>query len=195
MERLTHNDHGQFCGSWSSDGRKLTLLEFHPETNHWQIYLYDASNQQVTPYLETQADEWYPEISPDGNWMAYVSLSDNQIYVESVPAGGGKWPIGRGTEPLWSRDGTKLYYRRILRLLTNQVWRVNFQTESGFTNIDKQLVFSKPGYGSGWPLRTWDISPDGTRFLMVKMGEIDPQPLTEMVFVRNWVEEVKRHAP
>ena len=41
----------------------------------------------------------------------------------------------------------------------------------------------------------WDISLDGQRFLMVKLDERKPQPVTEMILVQNWFEELKRLVP
>jgi hypothetical protein len=49
--------------------------------------------------------------------------------------------------------------------------------------------------GGGHPLRGWDIFPDGQKFLMVKLEERKPQPVTEMILVQNWFEELKRLCP
>ena len=43
--------------------------------------------------------------------------------------------------------------------------------------------------------RTYDISPDGERFLMVKENADDEDTPTEFVLVQNWFEELKRLAP
>ena len=42
---------------------------------------------------------------------------------------------------------------------------------------------------------TWDVSLDSQHFLMAKFGERKPNPVTEMVLVQNWFEELKRLAP
>jgi hypothetical protein len=44
-------------------------------------------------------------------------------------------------------------------------------------------------------VRTWDISPDGHRFLAVKKDKSKLQPITEMILVQNWFEELKRLVP
>jgi hypothetical protein len=56
-------------------------------------------------------------------------------------------------------------------------------------------LFEQPGYEASGPIRGWDISPDGRRFLMVKLEERKPQPVTEMILVQNWFEELKRLLP
>ena len=91
---------------------------------------------------------------------------------------------GQGTENSCSTD------RR-----GDQVWVVDVRTDGGFSAGKPRLLFEKPGYGRDDPIRGWDISPDGQRFLMVKLEERKPQPVTEMILVQNWFEELKRLVP
>jgi hypothetical protein len=58
-----------------------------------------------------------------------------------------------------------------------------------------RLLFEKPGYSSGSPIRAYDLSLDSQRFLMVKEEQRKPSPATEMVLVQNWFEELKRLVP
>jgi hypothetical protein len=56
-------------------------------------------------------------------------------------------------------------------------------------------LFDGAGYtGSGAQGggRTYDVSPDGSRFLMVRVGD---QSSTPLVVVLNWFEELRRLAP
>ena len=50
------------------------------------------------------------------------------------------------------------------------------------------------GTGSN-PGRTYDISPDGQRFLMIKQGSSDQAPPPQIVVVQHWTEELKRLVP
>ena len=45
------------------------------------------------------------------------------------------------------------------------------------------------------PERSWDVSADGKRFLLVKPGPLTDKPVTMMHVVLNWAEELKRLAP
>jgi eukaryotic-like serine/threonine-protein kinase len=166
------------------------------ETNS-DIILLNIDNGKTTPFLNSHFFEGYPEISPDGKWMAYVCDASGpyEVYVQPFPGGGGSLPISNkgGTEPLWSRDGKHLFYRQ-----ENQVWFVDVQegdvgVQDGNKFSKPKLLFDKPGYGRYSFIRGWDISRDG-KFLMVKGGARTPQPLTEMVLVQNWFEEVRRPA-
>jgi hypothetical protein len=190
MERLTQSEYGQFPASWSADGETLALLEGSGDS-HWHIHLLNVRDRQVRPYLNSRFDETYPEFSPDGRWMAYASDESGrqEVYVQSFPRGGGKWQISGegGNQPLWARNGKQLLYRS-----PGKVWSVDVQTGSAFSATKPRLLFEQSGYVHGGPIRTWDISPDGERFLMVKVEERKPQPVTEMVLVQNWFDELRR---
>jgi hypothetical protein len=71
---------------------------------------------------------------------------------------------------------------------------VDVQTGPAFSAGKPRLLFEQRGFGySG--LRNWKISSDGQRFLMVKLDDRKPTPVTEMILVQNWFEELKRLAP
>jgi len=44
-------------------------------------------------------------------------------------------------------------------------------------------------------MRGYDLSLDSQRFLMVKFGERKSTPVTELMVVQNWFEELKRLVP
>jgi len=60
-------------------------------------------------------DEVYPEISPDGRWIACVSeeSGNSEVYVRPFPdVGSGRFRVSTdgGFTPIWSRDGPELFY-------------------------------------------------------------------------------------
>jgi hypothetical protein len=76
------------------------------------------------------------------------------------------------------------------------VWAVDVQTGAGFAaSKPRRLLQLTEAMITGYPNRTWDVSPDGQRFLMVKLEGIRLTPVTELVLVVNWVEDLKRLAP
>jgi Tol biopolymer transport system component len=194
MERLTASDYGQGLGSFSPDGATLAFGENRPETGA-DILLLDLRSRRVTPFVSSKANEMDPTFSPDGQWLAYVSDESGrlELYVRPFPGPGGKWQISSegGSEPLWARNGKELFYRSWDR---QQVWAVDVRTEGGFSASKPRLLFEASGFQGGVP-RCWDISLDGQRFLMVKLEDRKPAPLTEMVLVENWFEELERLAP
>jgi serine/threonine protein kinase len=193
MERLTSSEYEQWPGSWSSDGKTVALAEGHPDTGS-DIAVLDVPSGRVTPFLNSEFDEAYPEFSPDGRWIAYTSDESkrSEVYVRAFPGPGMKQQVSSegGYEPLWARNGKQLFYRR-----QDQVWVVDVRTDGGFAMSKPRLLFEKPGYGSGNPIRAYDLSLDSQRFLMVKEEQKQPSPATELVLVQNWFEELKRLVP
>jgi hypothetical protein len=71
---------------------------------------------------------------------------------------------------------------------------VDVQTGPAFSAGKPRLLFERRGFGDSG-VRNWEISSDGQRFLMVKLDDRKPTPVTEMILVQNWFEELKRLAP
>ncbi len=71
----------------------------------------------------------------------------------------------------------------------------DIRTDGSFSASKPRLLFKSNEFAIGGPARAWDISPDGQRFLMVKLDERKPQPVTELILVQNWFEELRRLAP
>ncbi len=198
MEQLTTNrSYPQFAGAWSRDGKTLTFAGWDPQIGYG-IFLLNLRDHQPSPYVTSKSYVGHPVFSPDAKWMAYVSdeSGTSEVYVQSVPAGGGKWLVsgGGGSEPLWAPDGKRLFYRseglNPKGLVLVQVWLVEVETSPTFSPKKPKLLFEQPGLGVGEPTPGWDITPDGERFLMVKLEERRAQPITEMVLVQNWLKEV-----
>jgi Tol biopolymer transport system component len=105
-------------GSWSPDGKTLVFARYLPSQpeNHRDIWIVDRDgDREPRPLFETGAREMGPAISPDGEWLAYVSWESGQaeIYVQPFPAGGERHQVSTagGMKPVWSPDGRSIYYR------------------------------------------------------------------------------------
>ena len=99
---------------------------------------------------------------------------------------------GGGTRPLWARTGRELFY-----LATGsdgfRVMAVPIQPGTSFTAATPQALF-EGRYFVDSEGRTYDVSPDGQRFLMIKnAGTAEAAP--QIIVVENWFEELKRLAP
>lgn len=77
----------------------------------------------------------------------------------------------------------------------SQVWAVDVRTDGSFTASKPRLLFATPAFFQSGIPHCWDISLDDQRFLMVKLEDRKAQPVTEMILVTNWFEELKRLAP
>jgi serine/threonine-protein kinase len=115
--------------------------------------------------------------------MAYSTTETGRSEVVVVPfpnAGDSRWPVsvGGGSEPLWSRDGTELFYRNG----TNQLVSVSVQTTGAFSIGATSVLFSDRDYTRWQTHRQYDVTPDGQRFILVRRvgGHED-----RLILVRN----------
>ena len=129
--------------------------------------------------------------------MAYESDESGQpqVYVRPFPAvDTGRWQVstGGGTQPLWARSGRELFYRS-----GDAVMSVAIQSSSDFVARNPVVLF-RGQYAPSLSGRNYDVSPDGRRFLMLKVGAgADAQNTSSarFVVVENWFEDVRRLAP
>jgi eukaryotic-like serine/threonine-protein kinase len=149
----------------------------------------------VQPLLQTPFLERNVEISPDGRWVAYEADETGrfEVYVRPFPeVNSGTWRVSTagGSRPLWARNGTELFYldpRGALMAVAvdrGSTWRAGTPTR-----ILEPRYFAGAGGIGG---RTYDVSPDGQRFLMIRPAS---GSAPNIIVVQNWQEELKRLVP
>ena len=109
-----------------------------------------------------------------------------------------RWQVssGGGIHPLWRRDGQELLYLAP----GSRVMGVAVQSGSAPVLGNPQFVARflddlPPNALSG---RSYDISPDGRRFLMIRQAMRADDALSDLTryeVVRNWFEELKARVP
>lgn len=147
----------------------------------------------TTPLLATPFRDLTPELSPDGRWLAYASDESGrqEIYVRPFPdINAGRWQVstGGGMQPLWARSGQELFYRD-----GGAVMAVPVEMDPSFAVGYPQVLFQGP-YATGSDSRSYDVSPDGGRFLMIKEARDTPTS-AQIIVVLNWVSELQRLVP
>jgi Tol biopolymer transport system component len=185
--------------SVSSDGKALLLTnDLLGTTDVLALTLDEGSPPAVStaaprPFVATTAfRESWATFSPDGRFVAYTSDESgrDEVYVVPYPGPGGKSQVSRdgGTMPRWNRNGKELLY-----LSAGKLMSVEVDTSGTFRVLTPRALFNTPPriLTLGLP---YDVSPDGTRFLMLKSGASAEQQ-TELRVVINWIDELERAAP
>jgi eukaryotic-like serine/threonine-protein kinase len=193
-ERVTNSSSQQFPMAVSPDGKTLVYRDASPTMALMTVSL-DAEHL-VRPLLKTAFAHQNAEISPDGRWMAFESNDSGQfeVFVRPFPnVDSGRWQISTkgGIQPLWSRNGQELFYLVPGGgLMGVRVERGASWNASAPTKLMDERFYHGGGSGSGTG-RTYDISPDGRRFLMIKQGESNGAAAS-LIVVQNWGEELRR---
>jgi serine/threonine-protein kinase len=146
--------------------------------------------------------------SPDGRWVVYSSRGTGQprsaLFVEPFPPTGAKYQVTSGISdahfPVWSPDGNELLFVDASRPANGRVGFVVVTVGSRPgqfsepTNIPRPFYVTAPGIGRS---RTYDIMPDGQRFLgVIEEGLTGPSAVAGQIqVVLNWTEELKQRVP
>jgi Tol biopolymer transport system component len=151
------------------------------------------------PLLQTAADERFPEISPDGRWLAYCSDETGrlQLYVQPYGRPGRRVTItsNGAQDPAWSKSSDELFYREGLAMMS-----VRFSaTDDEFVPERPVVLFQRSAWlGAGTSVRaTYDVAPDGRFLVNQPIGNVAAERVREFFpsrlrLVLNWTEEVHR---
>ena len=191
--------------TWLPDGSTLVFDVRNPDTG-LDVGLLSVDDQgEWRPLIQTAANESKAAVSSDGRWIAYQSgesdgSSSVHVYLQRFPDLGNRRQVSVGSElqynPTWSRDGSALFFVRMGA--TQTVMRSTVGEDAAGAPVigaaEFQLAYrwwDNPG-----SFRTWDLSPDDHRFLMIAYGADVYTDLAEspaqIITVQNWFEELER---
>lgn len=188
-----------FPFSWSTDGRFLLASVASQGGDIWVLPLEEGASPE--PYVATPFTEQSPAFSPDGRFVAYDSNESGrfEVYVRTFPAGGGKWQVsdGGGSQPRWSADGRRLFFRG-----EEGVVEVSVDTSGdGFRADRGRLLFSGSFHGGllgitagGFVFPDYEAAHDGSRFILLA-GEKEEVSEHWLTLVTGWFAELQELAP
>ncbi len=177
----------------SPDGRRLLLSV--PEAGDYTRILapLSAGGELVRLSANSRFSEEHPGISPDGLWTAFDSSESGrrEVYVQPLPEGPKRQvSIGGGKMPVWSRDGSELFYAARDGMLMSVALR---HAAGGLEIAEPKSLFPLQLGVSGeiqFQRHPYDVSPDGQRFLVIRRA---PDSETDSaVVVTNWTAALGR---
>jgi serine/threonine-protein kinase len=199
-EQLTTSPETQHPSSWTPDGKTLVFLNGIGTGATSAVSsissISPAGDRQERTIHQSKSSLLYPEVSPDGHWLAYVSNESgrNEVYVQPYPGPGARRQISNagGVTPAWARNGRELFYTTAsdghLRMMSVSI------TLAPFTAGSPQALFEGV-YGLQSLTRGYSVTADGQKFYLTQVKERPSVRATHMVLVENWAEEVKRRVP
>jgi hypothetical protein len=147
----------------------------------------------LAAFLATDFDERDAVLSPDARFLAYSSNESGraEIYVVPFPGPGGKTQVSTdgGRLPRWNRNGRELFY-------VSGTWLMAVDVEIApvFRRLTPKPLLESPSLASP-DADFYDVSPDGSRFLL---GDLDAGASGQEIELRvvvNWFEELRELAP
>ncbi len=147
---------------WSRDGKYLAIVI------QGDIWTYDLGTERLEKFAASteQFAEWSPSFSPDGKWIAFVSVDSGtpELYVTSFPEPGRRWRVspngGQGVS--WAPDSRALYYVTAQAEVYEVAFRVRGEQ---FIMSTPKLLFQEIRARDG------GMSPDAERFVLVLVPE------------------------
>jgi eukaryotic-like serine/threonine-protein kinase len=151
---------------WSRDSR-FALYQVDDARTASDVWLLDMQGAHVAkPLLQSSFSEHWARISPDGQWVAYVSDESgrSEVYVQSFPGLGSKQQVSTagGSYPYWRSDGREILFRGI----DNSVMSSPVEPGPSLRIGMPVRLFRLPVLDAGY-----SVAPDAQRFLMALLSD------------------------
>jgi eukaryotic-like serine/threonine-protein kinase len=187
---VSHND--VWPGAWTPDNR-LLFVEDPPTSISSILQWRDGIPSQPELLLTSPPMAPHtPTVSPDGQWLMYTIFQRGLGQVVVRPMAGGtprQITADGGTQPRWTRDGTEIVFRHRGRFMSVPIRRA-----ASFEAGRPQELFADTYISDYGGPPGYDVTADGTRFLVVKPAEGE-RSVPPLHFVDNWFSELRRRVP
>jgi len=131
-------------------------------------------------------------VSPNGRFVAYSSLESRtrDVYVTPLPGPGPRVPVSvnGGDQPVWSRDGTTLFYRSATHMMAATiVERPTLAVARRDTLFEERGRYVRAGS------TRYDVMPDG-KLLMLRRDSaaVVDRASTSVTWMANWTRLMER---
>jgi eukaryotic-like serine/threonine-protein kinase len=188
VETIAQSSNPIFVTDWSRDGKFILYTDADPTTNLniWVVPL--EGDRKPYIYFQSPLEDERGRFSPNGHFVAYRSRESatEEIYVQTFPASGGKWPISTngGQNPVWAPKGNEIFFIAP----DGKLMSVDVGSGNAFDPGKPKALFdtlmARTSQGT-----TFDVSADAQRFLFIsRMAEAT----SSLSVVINWTADLKK---
>ena len=171
--------------SFHPDHRHILLAHLDPRDHYFvAVTAFDLGTRSEVDYLPRVPGLLNARFSPDGKWVAYASRESgtDQVYVTSFPSPTIKYQVSAksGVAPRWRGDGRELYFLDGDDAL---VAVAVSGKKSGLLLGAPQVLFHPPIFPAPWDRNSYDVHPDGTKFVINAVSQTND---SDLVILTNW---------
>jgi hypothetical protein len=193
---------GAFPLPWSVDDAEEVLTIINAQSNtEVDFAMISLPDGEFIKGLDGAGQQNQPSIAPNGQWLAYAEgdISETEVEINLRPypnLGRTRIPVGPGTMPVFTRDGSELLVGDNTSISAYPVtYEPTLRIGAPVTVLQSgEYIYNLFG-------RAWDVDPTGERLLMIRQpgtsGSSGPstaeQPSIEVVL--NWTEELSQRVP
>jgi Tol biopolymer transport system component/aminoglycoside phosphotransferase (APT) family kinase protein len=170
---------------WTPDGRRL-VLGLYERGTLWDVAMIEVGVEgaEPVPVVTSPVSEWGPRLSPDGKWLAFMADylgRRTEVHLTRFPEAGERIQVTAdgGYYPVWSADGTGLYYVSS----DGELHAVDVDLDAAPTIGRPRVLTADLGPRMlDQPSALFDVAPDGS-IVGVKPPE---EPQRAIHFLTDW---------
>ena len=189
-ESLVRSRNRIWPSAWTPGGKGLVFVE-DPPTSLPDIKLLNMDDRAVSPLVAGPQPELLPSLSPDGRWIVYT-MFEKGPHVMVRPFSGGAareiTPDG-GAAARWLADGREIVSRHLTTFRSLRI-----QTTPEFSISQPTVLFARTTNDDRWGPHSYDVAPDGSRFLFIDSEPSKVAP-PGVAVVEQFFSELRRRAP
>ena len=173
--------HNQWNIDLAPDGHTVVMNALYDGSFNIETFSLDSLHARRELAASPTATESNARFSPDGRSLAYQSDESGryEIYIRSFPEDGDRLLVSAagGRRPVWAPDGTRIHYWEGTRMMVATLTR-----DPALRVVKRDALFD------GRYELDYDVSRDGTRFLMIQSEAVG----VRLVVVPDWLTELRR---
>jgi Tol biopolymer transport system component len=184
---------------WAPDGLSI-VFQHAPKglPDLWLLPLVGVRNP--VQMWASPGPDMYPQVSPDGRWIAFVSTESgrSEVHVRAFPSGSARRRVSDGIQPRWRGDGRELFYLSGLSGAGGgQVMSVELRPNGPLLEVGEPRALFDSGYVTAGPdlaltYHTYAVSRDGKRFLIPRPVSATSTVPDRIQVILNWASTLRQ---
>ncbi|MEA3247630.1 MAG: hypothetical protein U9Q74_15865, partial [Gemmatimonadota bacterium] len=185
VDSVVSNRAVAYTGVWLRDGSAIVTVgnSLRGDSRSDIAVIRNGGRGPVEPLVATRFEEAYPEVSPDGRWLAYTSDQSGtvEVYVRPLDRDGEevRVSLAGGSEPMWGPDGRELFFRST-GAGKSMLISASLAFAPTLAVTARRELFDASEMSTATPHSNYDVSPDGRMFAMVRQN-----PSTRITVIQN----------